>query len=235
MTNERFFNFPIAMMQNVRDNEQRQDFLQNLLYYALAKHSEKIEDLNEYFETDDQRFKRSAQYYSVNVGAEVAKKRKAGENLICEYKSEKVFSGINTKVFWQYYSNDKSDFEWNCLFAYLALKSIMGNKEYAKTNNIHLIARMSGFDSKESLDSDCLFFKRYQLDKIKNSLQHYWHVNYYATHTRGFYFSFDKKFSLKELVFVAEKQKKKNKDDKLKKDKEEARQQALERLKNLPP
>lgn len=235
MSEERFFNFPIAMMQNVRTNEQRQTFLQNLLYYHLAKHSERIEDLNEYDETDDQRFKRSADYYSVNLVGGITQRRKSGENLIEKYYSEKVLTGINIKVFWEYYKNDKSEFEWHCLFAYLGLKSIIGNKDFAKSNNMHLLARMSGFTTKEYLDSDSLSFNRYQFEKIKKNLQYYWHLNYYATYTRGFYFSFDNKCNLNNLVLEAEKRKKKNKDDKLKKDKEQARQMALKKIRESPP
>lgn len=235
MSDERYLNFPIALMKNVKTNSERNEFLSCVLYYHLAKHCLKIEDCNMFDETEDQRFKRSAGFYNITMNGDVKNRRVEGEKLLKKYEKENVYSGINTKVFWDFYNQDKTEFEWNCLFAYLGLKSIIGNKDFAKSNNNHLLARMSGFSKADEVTEYNFSFSRYQFDKIKTELQYNWYLNYYATYTRGFYFSFDNKCNLEKLVFEAEKRKKKNKEEKLKNDKNEARLLALRRLKEPPP
>lgn len=235
MNDERYFNFPIALMKNVKTDSERNNFLSCALYYHLAKHCLKIEECNTYEESPNERFKRSADFHNVILNGDVTSRRVQGENLLFEYSEEKVFSGINTKVFWDFYSQEKTEFEWNCLFAYLGLKSIIGNKEFAKSNNNHLLARMSGFKNADEVTEFNFSFSRYQFDKIKTELQYNWFLNYYATYTRGFYFSFDKKCKLDKLVFEAEKRKLKNKEAKLKSDKNDARLLALNRLRESPP
>lgn len=197
---QKYFNFPIKMLQGVLDgSKDKVSFLTDLLYYHIESHAMKMEGLNEYEESETQRFKRSAEFWGVTVGDNPEKQKKA-EQLLIENETSKVFVGINTTVFWSFYKEEKTDLEWECLVAFLALKSILGNKSYSKSNNALLYSRMSGLESAN--DGYELSFTEYHRNKIIFKLETEWELKYYSRYTRGFYFGID--VSLKDLIFQAE-------------------------------
>lgn len=117
---ERFFNFPIMMMQGVLEGwKDKDEFLRDLLYYHIQSHAEKLEDLNEYEETEVQRFKRSAEYWNVTMEGSVSSRLQRAVSLIEDFGGARVFVGISTDVFWNFYNENKTDFEWECLAAFL--------------------------------------------------------------------------------------------------------------------
>lgn len=124
-----------------------------------------------------------------------------------------------------------TDYHWECLFTFLAFKSIIGKKQYAKTNNQLLFTRMAG---KEKVKDYQLLkgfdFTRYHLNKIKNELQINWGLKYYSRYTKGFYAGFD--IELEALIYEAEKRKESMKMQMLKTDKKNALNTALEKIKN---
>ncbi|AZA52053.1 hypothetical protein [Chryseobacterium sp. G0201] len=228
----KYFNFPVHLMQGVlRGNQQtKKDFLSNLLYYSVYRHSVLIEDLNNYEETDEERFKRSAGWFNVTLG-NLKNSLTQGSQLYSKYGNSKVFVGFNTHIYWDFYKNDKTDFHWECLFSFLALKSIIGKKQYAKTNNQLLFTRMAGKEKVKDYQSLKGFdFTRYHLDKIKTELQINWGLKYYSRYTKGFYAGFD--IELESLVYEAEKRKDSMKTQVLKADKKNALDAALEKIKN---
>ncbi|ALR31246.1 hypothetical protein ATE47_12265 [Chryseobacterium sp. IHB B 17019] len=229
--NIKYFNFPIHLMQGILKSNQegKKDFLSNLLYYSLYGHSIFIEDLNQYEETEEERFKRSASWLNVKL-ANVDYALSRGKQLHSKYRNSKVYTGLNTDIFWDFYKNDKTDYIWECLFTFLALKSIIGKKQYAKTNNQMMFTRMAGKEKvKDYLALKGFDFTRYHLDKIKTELQINWGLKYYSRYTKGFYVGFD--IDLKELVFEAEKRKESMKINLLKESKKSALNIALEKIK----
>lgn len=218
MSEAKYFNFPIKMMQGVLEGwKEKDDFLRDILYFHISNHAQKLEDLNEYEETELLRFKRSAEFWNVSMSGELRSRQKRGAELLTAFEESKVYVGINTDVFWNFYKTEKSDFEWECLVAFLALKSILGNKSYSKTNNGLLYARMSGNES--SKDEHCLTFSRFHRDKIILKLETDWNLKYYSRYTKGFYFGID--VSLKDLIFNAESKREKLKVEALKNSKAE--------------
>lgn len=229
--NVKYFNFPVNLMQGIlkSNQESKRAFLSNLLYYSIYSHSTFIEDLNEYEETEEERFKRSASWLNVELRS-VNYALSQGRQLYSKYRNSKVYTGLNTDIFWDFYKNDKTDYIWECLFAFLALKSVIGKKQYAKTNNQLMFTRMAGKEKvKDYLTLKGFNFTRYHLDKIKTELQINWGLKYYSRYTKGFYVGFD--IDLKELVFEAEKRKESMKINLLKESKKSALNIALEKIK----
>lgn len=231
MESSRYFNFPIQMMQGVLEGwKDKKEFLKDVLYFHIQNHADKLEDLNEYEETEAQRFKRSADFWGVEMQGCVESRCQRGESLLCEFEDAKVYVGISTDVFWNFYNENKTDFEWECLFAFLALKSIIGNKTYCKSNNGLLYARMSG---SESVNNDSITLTRFHRDKIICELENNWGLKYYSRYTKGFYFGFD--IGINDLVFEAEKRRKSTKEKLRNDEKKKALAEALKRLGSTPP
>ena len=218
MKDNQYFNFPIMMTQGVLEGwKDKDEFLRDILYFHIENHAQKLEDLNEYEETEVQRFKRSAEFWGVEMSGNIKSRQERGADLLAAFEESKVFVGINKDVFWNYYKNEKTAFEWECLIMFLALKSIVGNKSYCKSNNALLYARMSGNES--SKDEHSITFTEYHRNKIIFKLETEWNVKYYSRYTRGFYFGID--VTLKELIFNAESKREKLKAAELKNSKAE--------------
>ena len=218
MSEQRFFNFPIMMLQGVLEGwKDKKDFLKDVLFYHIENHAQKLEDLNEYEETEVQRFKRSAEYWGVKMSGNIERSHERGAELLEEFEKSKVFVGISTEIFWNFYQNEKTQFEWECLVAFLALKSILGKKTFCKSNNALLYARMSGNESVTDLHS--LTLSRFHRDKIILKLEIEWNLKYYSRYTKGFYFGIDT--TLQDLIFFAEDRRESFKAKELKKSKAE--------------
>lgn len=231
-TDVKYFNFPIHLMQGIlKSNEQtKKEFLNNLLYYAVYRHSILIEDLNEYEETESERFKRSAEWFKVSLG-NLNFALSKGKILYSKYENAKVFVGLNLDIFWKFYKSNKTNYQWECLFSFLALKSIIGKKKFVKTNNQMLYTRMAGKEKvKEYQKLKGFNFTRYHLDKIKTELQINWGLQYYSRYTKGFYAGFD--IDLETLIYEAEKKKDSMKAALLKAEKKATLNTVLERIKN---
>jgi hypothetical protein len=79
------------------------------------------------------------------------------------------------------------------------------------------------------------YSNRYQVDKVLKCLElNNWNLHFYSNQMRGLYVGIKKKISLETLVLIAETNKQKNKVEKLKQDKNNARQKALQQLNKEP-
>ena len=88
---ERFFNFPIMMMQGVLEGwKEKDEFLKDVLFYHIENHAQKLENLNEYEETKVQRFKRSAEYWGVKMSGNIERSHERGAELISEFETSNV-------------------------------------------------------------------------------------------------------------------------------------------------
>lgn len=203
----------------------KKEFLDILLYYHIYNHYLKLEKIYKdedggiiYEETDTERIKRSASFWGVTLKYP-NECLKNGKRLHA-YKY-KVFTGINSDIFWDFYKNKKSDFDWECLFAHLGLKSILGKKEYAKTNNIMLYTRMLGKETQDEYKAlkNGLNFTRWHRDKIITELETNWGLKYYSRNLKGFYFGYD--IELEKLIQIAESKRENFKREQLKQTKKE--------------
>ena len=223
----KYFNFPITLLNGFM--METTESLNKILYYSLYAHAQKLE-LGD--ETD--RVRAAEHYYGVSLG-NFDRALRIGKELYnsIDIKAPKV--GINKDIYFDFYKNDKSEFEKACLLAHLAIKSIVQNKAYCKITNLFLLSRMDGNShsvaEKYELSDDIIkYANEYQLKKIKYELVDNWNLKTYARYTRGFYVSFSLEY--KELVYQAEKRRKSTKIKQLKKKQDEALKAALHRLDN---
>jgi len=204
--NEKYFNVPVQLFSGFLQNSTI--CLNNVFEFAIYEHSMKLTG------TQEERFKAACKWYAVMPGnykenAENGKKLK--ENT--PEKSPKV--GISRTMFFDFYQNEKSDFDKICLLGYLAIKSILQKKPYQKIDNKFWLARMDGkakavtmFD--ELSEIILKYSNEYQTVKIKTELRNNWGLVTYSRYTRGFYVSFE--LSIDQLVFEAENRRKSTKD-----------------------
>ena len=205
MSHQRYFNFPVCLLKDFLTDSKTA--LINICNYSVYAYSllqaEEDEVFNimhalDFFDIDCDYPERS-----LSRGEAIYDK--------VEFHAPKV--GLNVDIFWDFYKNEKTEFEKICLLAFLGIKSILGNKAYCKTDNKYLLSRMNG--SAGSHDRELLsellkkYANEYQLKKIKNELSQHWGLKTYSRYTRGFYVSFS--YSLEELMYEAEKNRKRRK------------------------
>ncbi len=112
-----------------------------------------------------------------------------------------------------YYNTPKTEAEIACFCAFCAIKSILGNKAYTKTNKSLISARMFGMagsalanTQEQDYSTEQLmkkYSKRYHMDNILLELQTNYGLKLYSSHSRGFYLSFSK--TIDDLPLSAQK------------------------------
>lgn len=194
-----FYNFPICLLENFLTDSKK--CLDEILDFVTWKHNKgKLTEA----ETE--------KYLGVKYG-NFSKSLKHGESIektIADYYVSSPWTGLNRDVYWRFMDNSNSDFDNAVLLAFLAFKSILGNKPWYKiTNQSQIYYRMAGMTlgkgKPPKLPKEIkAFCTRYKFDQIKLELKENWGLLIYANHTRGMYVSTTDKMSLKELALVAE-------------------------------
>lgn len=104
----------------------------------------------------------------------------------------------------------KQEFDYACLAAYIAIRSIVGNASYKKITNLFILSRMDGratcVESVEELSPAIQkYAKEYWMKRIKAQLYDSYGVKFYGSKTRGCYYSLV--MPMERLVEEVEKQK----------------------------
>lgn len=236
MSDVKYFNFPVTLLKELFEDKQK--VLNDILYFALYSHSLKMDAEELYNNSEFNKFKSAAKFYNVDLGGSDQDKKnklKQGKALFDSIPTDSPKVGLNISIFWDYYKNDKSEFEIACLSAYLAIKSILVTKPYCKTDNSFLWARMSG-NSKAMKDISELSYgvkkyaNNYQTVKIKTALREGWKLVTYSRYTRGFYVSFT--LDLPALILEAETRRKSIKEKQYRQHEKEVVSQVLRTLNN---
>lgn len=219
---KKYFNFPVVFLEGFLIDHKK--CLNDILDYAMYAYCLKYDS--------DGDVKRAARFFGVSLGNEIRTYRN-GNELFDSVPEGLPKVGISKEIFFDYYTNEKSEFQNVTLLAFLAIKSVLQNKAYCKLDNNYLFARMEGKSHKIKNDSELskelLKYKNeYQSVKIKNELKVNWGLIHYAYYTRGFYVSFQ--MPLEDLIFQVEKMKKSNKLKEQKEKEKAARLAAMERL-----
>ena len=222
--NERYFNFPVQLLRGFLINPIRA--LNSISNYAFYETYSKIETGSK-----KERMKESAHYYGIGFG-NFEEALQNGKELYDSIPPNSPKVGLRLSIYWDFYKNDKAEFEKVCLLGFLALKSILGQKPYCKTTNKFWLSRMDGNpktikDFSELSPDIVKFSKDYQTDKIKKALRNEWGLITYSRYCRGFYVSF--KITLKQLIFEAEKRRISTKEKQYK----EHEQQTLKEVREL--
>lgn len=150
---------------------------------------------------------------------------------------------VNEHLAFVYRDNKKQDFELAQFAAHIAIKSIVGTKPYCKTNKQLILSRMFGYASAKHIpaklpkDIQPLYNKyatRWWMDKVLQMVELNWGVKIYSRkQIKGFYVSTSKNIDMDNLADKAENQTLKNRIAKLKREKEEARKKAQDKINSM--
>ena len=195
-----FYNFPVCLLEGFMADSKK--CLDNILDFATWNYTKG--ELSE---------KEASEYFGVKYG-NFAKCVETGRRIAngLDEKHPSPWTGINRDVFWQFFGSSRSDFDKAVLLAFLAFKSILGNKPWYKiTNQNQIYYRMAGKTLRPTNGKTpklpkeiAAFCTRYKFDQIKLELKEKWGLLIYANHTRGMYISTTQKMTLEELALVAE-------------------------------
>lgn len=220
----RYFNFPIQLLTGFMVDSKKS--LHDIYCYSAYEHSLKM--IND---TEIERIIVSAEWFGIKSKDHLSV-LKNGKTLYDSIPLKSPKTGINLTIWWDFYNNDKTEFDKICLLGFLALKSIVQQKSYCKTNNKLWLARMNGNSKCDEFNGMPEVLNKYNTErlrvKIKNELQLNWGLVHYSHYTRGFYISF--KINLDSLVLCAESKRKSNQLIKMKTEKKQAMNKAKNKL-----
>lgn len=129
-------NFPITILQGAfKDIRETVD---TIMDYATYKHSLSLE-----FGSESQRMKESSDFFNIKFGNIEMAMQKA-KKIHNSVKKGTPFASVRLKMLWDYYDNPKKEADIAYFCAFCAIKSILGDKGYIKTNKSLIIARMFG-------------------------------------------------------------------------------------------
>lgn len=151
---------------------------------------------------------------------------KEGKRLFESMPDKSPITSIRKDILFDYYNNEKSEFEIACFLAFAALRSIMQAKPYSKTNKGLIHARMFGYRSVKEIPVHLMegfevkYSTRRRMDRIIQELEFTWGLKMFSNHTRGLFVSF--KMDHEALARICETQKMKYKEKVLKEKKKSA-------------
>ena len=229
-TEDRYYNAPIEILKGFLDNPN--DVLQRIKHYGMYDYSRKRSDTpDEWRTTSSGNFYEDMRYNSED--------HRMGKNLAEMYLNSKVFFGLNREIYEDFYRNqEKEEFDYVCLLAFLAIKSIINTDSYKRMTKLYVLSRMSGLaksctDISELPDNIRCWETRYKFNLIKSKLETDWHASFYSYKMRGFSVSFDLK--LNKLAIEVEKRTKRYKEKMKKEELLAARKNAIELLYGTAP
>jgi hypothetical protein len=211
-----------------------------------------ITELKEIFTTDTSFKTNAIEFYQMHqsfdlfhVPGNIPETLRRGKETDKHIPEKEPFPMINIKLLFKFRDYDKSEFEIAQLAAYIAVRSILGKKPYCRTNKLMIISRMFGYTNHFKLFEDNLnekpelyklyqkYSTRYHIDKVLQELELNWNVIYYSKKIKGMYVGMKdemKNISYDSLAVMAEAKKRKNQIQKLKDQKIEARQKAIQQI-----
>lgn len=235
-----FYNAPVVLLDGFIPDTR--GTLNNVFDYCFYEACHKIQEDLPYAEPEDK-----MQYVADKIlGAEIRNIHRSftnGEALYNSIPQRTARAPIHRTIFWDYYDNEKTDFEKACFLFLHAIKSILGANLHAKKKitNIFILSRMDGQNSSyKSLDELSPDVRKYStehyLRKIKGTFQkqgsfEYAGLVFFGFHIRGgCWYAFDT--PLHELMIHAELHKQKNRDKLLKAERDALHKKVLASINN---
>jgi hypothetical protein len=195
---KKYLNIPVPMLKELHIDSKK--FFSNVFDVGIYLYSKTLKGSEEKCYRESLKFLGITQEKSKN-GLTNAK------NILSRMPSKHPIVGIEKDMLFDYYKNDKSDFDIICLGAFLGIRSILGTKQYCKTNKALIHARLFGYKTAKELPVkltpiEAKYQIRWQMDKVLIELQANWFLKLISNHQRGMYISFD--LSLDELAVKSE-------------------------------
>ena len=219
MSKPKYLTFPIVLLRNSLTNVG--ECIDNAFDYCLYDCSQR----------NDLTSEEAAEDLGIDF-RKLIESFKNGKILFESLPDNSAKTSIRKDMLFDFYKNNKTDFEKLSFLAFAAIRSILQRQQYVRLTNKYLLSRMSGNNINDDISPFLKpYTKRYQLDKIKNELQLNWGLKMWAIRLRGFYVSFN--LSILDLAKIAESRKaeKANRIADLKAQKSNAREAALAEIK----
>ncbi len=140
---------------------------------------------------------------------------------------------IDKNQLFEYRDSEKTEIELMQFAVNIAIRSIIGEKNYSKTNKEMILCRAFGYKTKNHLpetmpDIFRKYLNRYHIDKVLQKIElGNWNLIFYANNMRGMYIGFKSKISLEKLIEIAEMKREKKKLEDLKAAKKTAQEKVL--------
>lgn len=234
---EKYFNFPVVLLSGfLVDSRRVLNDIYNYATYVKVVYYCELEEFDWVVnENIEKAVSLSDSYFSIKTVNKV-QAFESGLELHNSIPEQTPKVGLSISVFFNYYDNDKTEFEKVTLLGFLAIKSILQNKAYCKVTNNFWLSRMDGkaksiSDTLELSEPVRKYATRKYITKIKKELILEWSLIHYSRYTRGFYVSL--KMSLEDLVFQAEKKRKTRLEKNIKDKEKEAIKRAMLKLNKL--
>jgi len=207
-----------------------------------------IGNIMELFNTDNNFMEKAIEFYQIrqacsrdllNITCNFDYVLKHGKEIEKTIPEGEPYPSINKSLFFDFRDHEKTEFDMMQFACYIAIRSILGEKPYCRTNKEMILCRAFGYKSNKELPATMnpvikelfdKYNKRYHIDRILQSLELNWNILIYSHNIRGLYIGLSKKITLESMIVQAETKKKKKQIDALKKRKDEAREKALQQL-----
>lgn len=212
------------MLKELHTNSK--SFLSNVFDVGIYNYSKTLKG------SEEKCYKDALKFLGITQGNIPAAIRNA-KSVLSKMPTNYPITGIEKDMLFDYYKNEKSDYEKICLGAFLGIRSIIGSKPFCKTNKAMIHARMFGYSTVKDLSAELTAIERqyqirWHMDKVLLDLQESWFLKLFSDHQRGMYVSFD--LSLNDLAVKSEASKQRTKTQQFKEAKRKAIQSAKEQL-----
>lgn len=131
-----YLNFPISFFTD--DFGDIKSTLDKAMDYAVYRHSLGL-DLG----TDEEKIKSSASFFAISYG-DIDRVEPSYTKTCKKYNVKAPNISLRLSIMWEYYKYEKNEFQIACFRAFCAIRSILGDSEYCKTNKSMILARMFG-------------------------------------------------------------------------------------------
>lgn len=204
---EIYYNAPCALYRGFLSDKELDGCLYNILAFAVYDQSSK----NGFGKDDCGEYADNA--LGVKLGTPQATyndgKRLFGK-FVRDSKERQAYFSMSHDLYWYLREKETTSEERGVILAYLAIKSMIGKREYIKANMTLLCSRMDGqtrYRGQQISSEVAMYATRYRAHKLMNALFERYGVIFYsgnATHkVRGFYCSLT--LSMAELIHRVEK------------------------------
>ncbi len=156
-----------------------------------------------------------------------------GKEIQSEIPKGEPMPMVNKNQLFEFRDNDKTEFELMQFAVNIAIRSIIGERSYSKTNKQLILCRAFGYNTIKHLPESMpevyrKYSNRYHIDKVLQRLEvDNWNLIFYGRNIRGIYIGIKKRISLEKLIEVAEKKKYKTRIEELKATKKATLQKVL--------
>ena len=206
MANSIYFNAPCELYKGFLSDNKVEYCLHNVINFVIYAQSSK----NGY--NKDNCGEYASEHLCVNCSnpaSNYTKGRKLFYELVFPNNTAPAYFSISKDMYWHFRNEESTFDERVSALAYLAIKSMIGKREYIKTNMTLLCSRMDGYTryrGQELSPELSKYTNRYWSHKLMNDLYQKYGVIFYcgnAAHkVRGFYCSIT--LSMADLIRKAE-------------------------------